>query len=663
MREGKRVVWIALGIFSLLSILIAHFFQIQIIDGKKWEEIGKRQHFFAIKEPFLRGTFWSNTDLRKTHPEKPQKLVLEIQKYHLYIDPLSIPRKNRTEIASLLRETIDLSPLENRALEGEFERQSRSRRIAMWLGSETKEKLLDLWNGYSHRNKIPRNALYFVPEFQRSYPFGKLLGQVLHTVQERRDEITKQAYPTGGLELYFDSFLRGRQGERLLKRSPRHSFETGQVISSPENGADIYLTINHCLQAIAEEEIERGVKRAQAKGGWAVMMEPKSGEILALAQYPFFYPAKYRDYFNNEDLIDVAKIKAITDAYEPGSVIKPFTALIALLANEELTARAKAPLFNPEDKMPCSNCIFPGRRKPLTDVTLHKFMNLDMATRKSSNIYFARLAEKIIERLGKEWYWNQLRERFEFGLKTHIELPSESPGVLPTPGKLHPNGALEWSVPTPFSLAIGYNLQLNSIQIAKGWCLLANGGVLVEPTLVRKIVKTNSDGKEEVLLDNTVPARIASFKQTVPKNIVDRVITAMKYTTKLGGSARRAEIWGYTEVGKSGTAHKIENGQYSQSKYLVSFAGIVPVQEPAFVLLVVVNEPKKGAIAGVNSHHGSGVAAPIFKAIATRSLEYLGVTPDDPHGYPPGDPRYDPNLAHWVPEAKKLQELYDAWNK
>ncbi len=658
-----RIVWTALAIFALLSLLVAQFFKIQIIDGNKWAEVARRQHFFTVKEPFLRGTFWSNTEVRKGHPEKPQKFVLEIQKHHLYIDPLSIPDKNRGEIAARLREMIDLTPSEKASLEKEFLRQSRSRKLAMWLDSETKDKVASWWNAYASRCKIPRNALYFVAEYQRSYPFGKLLGQVLHTVQARRDEVTKQAYPTGGLELYFDSLLRGKQGERLLKRSPRHSFETGQVLSPPENGADIYLTINHCLQAIAEEEIERGVKRAKAKGGWAVIMEPRTGEILALAQYPFFYPSKYSDYFNDEDLIDVAKIKAITDAYEPGSVIKPFTAVLAMIANDELSRRGKAPLFNPEEKMPCSNSIFPGRKKPLADVTLHKFMNLDMAIRKSSNIYFARLVEKIIDRLGKEWYWKQLSLRFGFGQKTNIELPSESPGVLPTPGKLHPNGTLEWSVPTPFSLAIGYNLQLNSIQIARAWCLLANGGVLVEPTLIKRIVKTTSDGKEEVLLDNTSPERAASFKRTVPKPIVERVMTAMRYTTKLGGSSRRADIWGYTEVGKSGTAHKIENGQYSQSKYLVSFAGIVPVHAPSFVLLVVVNEPEKGALPGVNSHHGSSVAAPVFKAIATRALEYLGVTPDDPHGYPPGDPRYDPKLADWVPEAKKLQELYDCWNK
>jgi cell division protein FtsI (penicillin-binding protein 3) len=661
MKKGilKRVVLVSIGTFFLLSVLIVQFFKIQIVDGEKWSEVARRQHFFTVQEPFLRGTFWSNTDIRKVHPEKAQRFVIEIQKFHLYVDPFSIPEKNRDMISEYLVDNLDLTPSEKLQMRIQFEKQSRSRKLAMWVDQETKDRILAWWNDYSKRYKIPRNALYFVAEYQRSYPFGKLLGQVLHTVQAQRDEVTKQAYPTGGLELYFDSYLKGKQGERLLKRSPRHSFETGQVLTSPENGADIFLTINHYLQAIAEEEIERGVKRCQGKGGWAVIMEPHTGEILALAQYPFFFPSKYNEYFNDEDLIDNAKVKAVTDANEPGSVIKAFTALTALLANQELAKRGKAPLFNTEEKMPCSNSSFPGRRKPLADVSFHKFMNMNMAIRKSSNIYFARLVEKMIDRLGNDWYRSILEEKFGFGIRTNIELVSESPGLLPRPGKLNPNGTLEWSVPTPFSLAIGYNLQLNSIQIARAYSLLANGGILVEPTLVKKIVKNSPDGREEVLLDNTTAEKIASFKRTVPEELVKRVVTAMRYTTKPGGSSRRADIWGYTEIGKSGTAHKIVNGQYSQTDFISSFVGFAPVNDPAFVLLVVMNEPKKGP---GNTHHGSYCAAPVFKAIATRALEYLGVTPDDPHGYPQGDPRYDPNLGDWLPEAKKIQELYDSWN-
>lgn len=665
MKKGKlkRVVLVSLGIFFLLSLLVVQFFNIQIINGDRWSEVARKQHFFLVKDPFLRGTFWSNTDIRKGHPDKPQRLVLEIQKFHLYIDPMSIPERNRDEICRVVQEKIDMTPAEKLLLREQFEKKSRSRKVAMWLDPETKDLILSWWNNYSRRNKIPRNALYFVAEYKRSHPFGKLLGQVLHTVQAHRDEHTKQAYPTGGLELYYDSYLRGRQGERLLKRSPRHSFETGQVLQSPEDGADIYLTVNHYLQAIAEEELARGVQRCHAKGGWAVMMDPHSGEILALAQYPFFYPSRLNEYFNDVDQIENTKVKAVTDATEPGSVLKPFSALAALLANKELKERGERPLFDPAQKMPCSDSRFPGRSKPLKDVRLHKFMNLNMAMQKSSNIYFARLVETIINRLGAEWYRNVMEQTFGFGLRTNIELPSESPGLLPRIGKTHPNGALEWSTPTPFSLAIGHNLQLNSIQLLRAYSLLANGGYLVEPTIVRKIIKKYSDGREEKLLDNTLPERIANFRKLVDSELVKLVVTAMKYSTKPGGSGRRADVWGYTELGKTGTAHKIVNGAYSQTDYAASFIGFSPVNDPRFVLLVVMNEPEKRYIPGVgNNHHGSVSAAPVFKAIATRTLEYLGITPDDPHGYPFGDPRFDPDLADWLPQTKELQKLYDEWN-
>lgn len=658
----KRIVLVALGVFLLLSFLIIQFFKIQIIDRDKWSEIANKQHFFIIEEPFLRGGFWSNTELRKKHPEKPQRFVLEIQKFHLYADPNSIPVQNREKIADYLTEVLDLDAFGRSHLMKQLQKDSRSRKLALWLEQDVKDKIQNWWLDFSKHFKIPRNALYFIPQYQRSYPFGKLLGQVIHTVQAQRDELTHQAYPTGGLELYFDSYLSGKLGKRLLQRSPRHAFETGQILSPPENGADIYLTVNHYLQAIMEEELEIGVKRCGAKGGWAVMMDPYTGEIWGLAQYPFFNPAHYQDYFNDPEWMGHAKVKAITDAYEPGSVVKPFTVIAALLANQELASRGKPPLFDPESKMPCSDSRFRGRRKPLTDVRFHKYMNMNMAIQKSSNIYFARLVEKIIDQLGEHWYREVLCQRFGFGIPTGIELPSESAGMVPKPGKLNPNGTLEWSVPTPYSLSIGYNLLLTTMQITRAWCLLANGGTLVQPTLIKKIVKSTQDGVDAVAFDHDPKERAMEFPSTVPAEIVEQVVTALKYTTKPGGSGRRADVWGYSEVGKTGTAHKIFQGQYSETQYVTSFVGFSPVDAPVFVLMVVMNEPERKRSLG-NHHHGSVSAAPTFKAIATRTLEYLGITPDDPHGYPPGDPRFNPQAAKWYPEAKQLQELYESWNK
>ena len=649
--------------FFIFAILIAQFYRIQITEGEKWSAIGRRQHYFTVREPSLRGIFFSNTLIKRGHPEKPQPFVVDIQKFHLFADPDSIPERNRNEISDTLLALLDLSIDEKKNFRGQFDKKSRSRKLGMWLDRESRDAVNDWWLPYAHQHKIPRNALFFESDYQRSYPFGKLLGQVLHTIQNNKDEKTRQALPTGGLELYFNKFLQGSEGKRRLMRSPRNSFETGEVIQAPENGADIYLTINHVLQTIVEEELAKGVKKAKAKSGWAVMMDPKTGEILALAQYPFFYPPEYQYYFNDKEMIENTKVKAITDAIEPGSIFKPITIALALKANEELKAAGKPPLFSPEEKMSTGNGRFPGRSKPLLDTHYHGFMNMNMAIWKSANIYMARLVERIIEHKGTEWYYNALSHTFALGEKTGIELPAESRGLLPTPGKKHPNGKSEWSTPTPFSLAIGYNIQVNSIQMARVYAVFANGGYLVEPTLVRKIVKQGKDGKEEVLLDHTDPERTAHFPRVLSPDIIRQVKTAMRYVTKTGGTAKRADIHGYTEIGKTSTSKKVVNGLYSETAYRATFCGFAPAENPAFVLQVVLDEPEYGYVAGVGKvHHGGTSSAPIFREIGRRSLEYLGVTPDDPHGYPEGDPRFDAGKANWVAEARLLQEMYEKWN-
>ena len=158
--------------------------------------------------------------------------------------------------------------------------------------------------------------------------------------------------------------------------------------------------------------------------------------------------------------------------------MKAVTVAVALMANEELKRRGEKPLFDPDGKIPTLDDRFPGRR-PLKEITYHRFLNMNMGVWKSSNIYMARLIQRVVDRLGNDWYRQILWQVFGFGQKTGIELPGESAGVLPMPGKLHPNGALEWSVPTPFSMAIGHNVQITSVQLLRAYACFANGGRLV----------------------------------------------------------------------------------------------------------------------------------------------------------------------------------------
>ena len=658
-----RILLVAVGLFILFATLIIQFYRIQIVEGDKWVAVAERQHFFTIHEPAMRGKILANTSLGRNHPEIPQIFVYDVQKFHLHLDSQPLSEIQKEEISHQLIKILAIPPEDQPHFSKQFEIKSRNRKLISWLEKDKKELVLAWWLSYAKKEKIPFNALFFVSDYQRSYPFGKLLGQVLQTVQHQKDELTKQAIPTGGLELQFNKFLQGHHGARRLMRSPKNSFETGEILSTPENGADLYLTVNHVLQAIAEEELAKGVQNAKAKGGWAVMMNPFNGEILALAQYPFFYPEHYTDYFNNPAKIELTKVRAITDAIEPGSIMKPITLTVGLKANEELKAQKKAPLFHPEEKFITSNSKFPGRSKPLKDTSFHPFLNMAMALQKSSNIYMGRLIERVIRDLGISFYRKTLCDVFGFGEKTLIELPGETAGVVPRPGKKHPNGTLEWSVATPFSIAMGHNIQVNAIQMVRAYAVFANGGYLVQPTLIRKIVKNHPDGSQTVLVDHTNPKR-RSFPKVLSSNIAKEVTKAMKYTTKPGGTASRANVWGYTEAGKTGSSNKAILGGYSQNLFVSSFVGFCPLNKPAFVLLVSMDEPEYGFIPGIGKRHqGGGCAAPVFREIAQRSLEYLGVPSDDPHGYPVNDPRFDANKADWYPEVKKLRQLYEEWNR
>lgn len=667
-------------LFLLFSLLIVRFYKIQIIEHDRWVKQALSQHQFVASIPFMRGSFYSNVSIKKGHPEEPQALVIDVPKFHLWIDPEAISLDLKPEMIDFLSKKCKACPAEIEKIRASFYKKSHARKIASWLDREERKEIEEWWRFFSSRHKIVKNALFFSSEFKRSYPFGKLLGSILHTVREEKDPKTHQAIPTGGLELAFHSYLQGKPGKKLITRSPLHSLDVGKILEPVENGADIYLTINHYLQAIVEKELKKGVIAAKAKGGWAVMMDPWTGQIWALAQEPGFDPSRYKDYFNDPKLQECTRVKALTDCYEPGSIFKPITMAICMKANEELLQKGKAPLFSPEEKIACSNGWFPGRASPLKDARVHHYLNMDMALQKSSNIYVAKLAQRLVETMGERWYHQALGEYFGFGQKTQVELPGENAGLVPTPGKCHANGRLEWSLPTPYSLAMGHNILVNAIQMVRAYAVFANGGTLVQPHLVQKIVKNQEvildegslylkkmdhEGKKEDFssLDFSQDGLIARGKRVFSPQICKRVVESLKYVTKEGGTCKRADVMGYTEVGKSGTAEKIIDGIYSKDHNISSFLGFAPASYPRFVLLVSLDEPEKKWIPGVGKHQFGGVcAAPIFREIATETLSYLGVTPDDPYGYLPGDPRRDIKKADWLVQVQKLKDLYDEWN-
>lgn len=650
-----RLLIVGLSLFALFNLLIIQFFRLQIIQGDYWKKCAKSQHESILIEPAKRGVFYSNTDLKSLGSEEEVAFVIDVPKYHLMVDALAIPPLCKEEVARSLGSLLPKLSLDEKKLLLDLQKKSRSRKIVSWISKEDKTRIDGWWNLFAKQNKIPTNAIFFEKDYQRSYPFGHLLGQVLHTVREDKDPVTHATFPTGGLELYFQDVLEGKAGKRIIQRSLKHQLDTDHVVADPVDGANIYLTINHHIQAIAEEELEKGVLAMSAKGGWAVMMDPFTGEIYALAQYPFFEPMNYRSYYNNSKLIEDTKIKAISDNFEPGSTIKAFTTVIGLVANEKLREKGLPPVFDPEEMVPTLDSTFPGRG-PLKDTSPHHYLNMDLAVQKSSNIYMARLVDKIIKVMGVKWYRQQLVQIFGLGLSTKVELPYENPGMLPKIGAKYPSGQLQWSVPTPYSLAMGYNLMVNSIQMLRAHAVLASGGQMVEPHLVKKIL---SHDKKQVIFQRKIES-----KRVLSKEIAARVVRAMKYVTKPGGGAPLADIYGYTEAGKTGTAEKIVNGVYSKNINFSTFIGFAPVSNPRFVLIVHVDEPQKKVIQGFGqTQFGGKCAAPIFREIGRKTLQYLGVPYDDPCGLPSGDSRADRENADWAHETQELMKLYNQWNK
>ena len=655
MKERTRLILIIAVLLFLFSLLVYRFAHLQLVEEDKWQKVADGQHFFTVQEPFQRGTFYGKS--YKTGEAK--RLVYDLFRHHLYIDPITIPSSFHPEIIGALTQFLGI---DSEILQNNLKKKSRSRKIAVWLTESEKEKVALWWGAFAKKHKIPKNALYFVGDYKRSYPYGEMLGQVLHTIQYQKDETTKQGLPTGGLELYFDSFLRGKMGAKKRMRSPINQFEIGQMIKEPQDGADVYLTIDPVIQAICEEEIEDGVKTYKAKRGWAMMMDPKTGKVMALAQFPPFYPPAYPLYFSSPEKAHDTRVKSIIDMQEPGSSFKALTVAMALLANHELEARNEPPLFSVEEKISTQDGHFPGRKKVLSDTKFHKYCDMNIAIQKSSNVYMAILMDRMVNRLGEQWVRDCYTKKFGFGEKTGIELSPEAAGAVPRLNHFHPNGKLEWSKATPYSLGMGHNILVTSVQMLRAYSIFANGGRLVKPTLIEKITRKKG-GKEEVLV-SYAKKQSDEFPKVLQDDVVRDVVHALKYTTKEGGTARKAEVPGYTEAGKTSSPKKVVNGKYSETHYIPSFIGFTPAADAKLVLIVTLDEPHYGFLkeVGGRSNLGGTSCAPIFSKIALRTLRYLGVAEDDPFGHPAGDPRRDPKKADWLKEVSLLKQKYDSWN-
>jgi cell division protein FtsI (penicillin-binding protein 3) len=423
--------------------------------------------------------------------------------------------------------------------------------------------------------KLNLRGVQVLQETRRFYPKRHLAGQVLGFVGV-------DAQGLGGLEHLYNRELTGTPRRVTLQRDA--SGRTVQIMDGDPNdqprGADLYLTLDERLQYVAEKEIAARVQETRAKSGLVVIMHPPSGDILALASYPFFNPNDFQDPKQRV----WQRNRAVTDPVEPGSTFKLVTASAAL---EENVARTT-------DMFYCENGFVLRNGRRLRDHHGYGLLSFVQVIEKSSNIGTA----KIAERLNDNQLYTYIR-RFGFGEKSLVNLPGEEDGLIRLPKK--------WTRPTHDSLAFGQEVTVTPLQLLTAYAAVANGGWLMRPRMVEHMVQ----GDDVQFFAPQVRHQVLS-PQTVER-INDILVGVVER-----GTGKQAAVEGYTVAGKTGTAQKVEHGSYSHSKILASFVGYAPAEAPQLAILVIIDEP-------LRAKWGGEAAAPVFKRVAQQALYYLQV--------------------------------------
>jgi cell division protein FtsI/penicillin-binding protein 2 len=416
-------------------------------------------------------------------------------------------------------------------------------------------------------------GLRFVNETKRVYLNGKTAAHVLGFVDVDENGLS-------GIERYFDEAIRGQNGKLTLKLDALKK-PYGHEIETSVPGSNINLTIDATIQHYAEKALREGVRKSNARGGAIVMMKPATGEILALASYPTFDP---NDLSDSTDL--QKRNRAIETAFEPGSIFK----IVAYAA--ALDER----LITPDSMINCENGMMMINGRKIQDTHPHGDLTATQALAQSSNV----AAIKIGQKLGYERFARYV-DLFGFGRRTKIELPAESRGIL--------RDVKTWTPTIP----IGYGISVTAVQAAAAFSTVANGGLWVQPHLV----KNTTTDHGEILSEYQGESRQVIRAETAAtlKSMLEGVVVR--------GTAKAAQMEGYRAAGKTGTTKKANGrGGYMQGKYVATFVGFAPIANPEIVCIVSIDEP-------VGAYYGGDVAAPIFAQAVSHALQILGVAPEN----------------------------------
>ena len=467
--------------------------------------------------------------------------------------------------AALCRALRDCDARERKALVDRIERGKWFAYVRRQASSEQAERVAAL--------KL--DGVGFVKENRRFYPNKELGAHLLGYVGIDNAGLS-------GLEATYDPIIRGHSGTMLVQTDARRQ-AFSRLERPPTAGATLELTMDQTLQHIAERELRVGVGENRAASGSVVVMDPFTGEILALANWPTFNPNVYRDAVQEKK-----RNRGVQDLYEPGSTFKIVTASAAF--EEHVVA--------PDDLIDVSAGRIRIGSRVINDDHRYGVMSFTDIIVKSSNVGAIKAGFRVGPlKLG------EYVSKFGFGRRTSPDFPGESSGIVWDPSKLT-DSALA-------SISMGYQVAVTPLQMAVAVSAIANGGNLPEPRIVRAVIQ--DDTRTPVphkVVRNTVSANTAAVLTEIMEQVVER------------GTGTRAKIPGFTVAGKTGTAQKVVGGRYSRSDYNASFVGFVPSRKPEFAIVVVIDSPH-----GKNGYYGGTVAAPIFQRIADAALRLRGVSP------------------------------------
>jgi cell division protein FtsI (penicillin-binding protein 3) len=560
----NRINWLKFRIFLIFFLFFLSFIlillrvlQLQILEKENLQGLAERQHQRIIELVPRRGTIL----------DRNQMVLAESSEIEsLYAHPRQIKdvRKAANKIAPILG-----------VRKATIEKKLRSQQPFVWLQRKilpTKAKKI--------RN-LGIKGINFLKESQRYYPNGRLAANLLGFVGV-------DPHGLEGLEFQYDRYLNGHPHKVVFGLDAKG----GEMITDLPIGStdlprhSIVLTIDLTLQDIVEQALTEAVSETKAKSAQAVVMEPETGKILAMASRPSFNPNILQNY--NPDSI---RNRVITDVFEPGSIFKVFLLAVAL---EEKATKKNEIFF-------CYNGKYQIGKEIIHDHKKFGWLTLPKIIKFSSNIG----ASQIGLRIGAKTLDRYIRS-FGFGARTGIRLPGEVKGIVRNPNTLSEVGVA--------NTAFGQGLSVTAIQLIAALSALANGGELMRPYVVDRIIDQNG-------------RIVTSFRPESRRRIISeetslKLRKIIKQVVEPGGTGTRAALPGYEVAGKTGTAQKIDPllKKYSDERYIGSFMGFVPVDDPKLAILVVIDEPE-------GTPYGGVVAAPIFRTIAKRSLHHLRVPP------------------------------------